>query len=305
MERLVIGAAFVDIKGFPEGTYLPNGRNAGKIEYMHGGVARNVAEDLANAGLACMYLGMVDDTPLGEDVCRRLAARGVNVEHVRAVPGGMGTWLAVFDENGDVAGSISQRPRMAPLAALLREKGDAIFQNAGIVILEMDLERGIVEKTLELAEKYGGKVCAMVSNMSLAVEKRDLLPRFSFVICNQQEAGLRFGLDCDACTPDQMEAVLHRQVQKWKIPAMVVTMGEKGAVYAELHGEEGFCPAIAVPVRDTTGAGDAFCAGVAAGLSCGKSLRQAVNIGTFLASTVIPSRENVCPRLSPEELGLD
>ena len=91
MERLVIGAAFVDIKGFPEGTYLPNGRNAGKIEYVHGGVARNVAEDLANAGLACMYLGMVDDTPLGEDVCRRLAARGVNVEHVRAVPGGMGT----------------------------------------------------------------------------------------------------------------------------------------------------------------------------------------------------------------------
>ena len=54
MERLVIGAAFVDIKGFPEGTYLPNGRNAGKIEYVHGGVARNVAEDLANAGLACM-----------------------------------------------------------------------------------------------------------------------------------------------------------------------------------------------------------------------------------------------------------
>ena len=141
--------------------------------------------------------------------------------------------------------------------------------------------------------------------MSLAVEKRDLLPRFSFVICNQQEAGLLFGLDCDACTPDRMEAVLHRQVQKWKIPAMVVTMGEKGAVYAELHGEEGFCPAIAVPVRDTTGAGDAFCAGVAAGLSCGKSLRQAVNIGTLLASTVIPSRENVCPRLSPEELGLD
>ena len=45
---IVLGAVFVDIKGFPEGAYIPDGRNAGKVKYVHGGVSRNVVEDIAN-----------------------------------------------------------------------------------------------------------------------------------------------------------------------------------------------------------------------------------------------------------------
>ena len=48
MSIAVIGAVFVDIKGFPFDHYLPTGRNAGRVEYIHGGVARNVVEDIAN-----------------------------------------------------------------------------------------------------------------------------------------------------------------------------------------------------------------------------------------------------------------
>ena len=39
---------------------------------------------------------------------------------------------------------------------------------------------------------------------------------------------------------------------------MVVTMGAQGAVFATLDGEDGYCPAKKVDVKDTTGAGDAF-----------------------------------------------
>ena len=48
MGIVVIGTSFVDIKGFPEDTYIPTGRNVGRVEYIHGGVARNVVEDIAN-----------------------------------------------------------------------------------------------------------------------------------------------------------------------------------------------------------------------------------------------------------------
>ena len=34
MGIVVIGATFVDIKGFPNDTYIPDGRNAGRVEYM-------------------------------------------------------------------------------------------------------------------------------------------------------------------------------------------------------------------------------------------------------------------------------
>ena len=39
MGIVVIGATFVDIKGFPEDQYLPTGRNVGRVEYIHGGVS--------------------------------------------------------------------------------------------------------------------------------------------------------------------------------------------------------------------------------------------------------------------------
>ena len=42
MSIIVIGAVFVDIKGYPSRTYIPGGRNAGKVRYVHGGVSRNI-----------------------------------------------------------------------------------------------------------------------------------------------------------------------------------------------------------------------------------------------------------------------
>ena len=55
MGILVIGAVFVDIKGYPLEQYIPGGRNVGRVIQVHGGVSRNVVEDIANVAtfLAC------------------------------------------------------------------------------------------------------------------------------------------------------------------------------------------------------------------------------------------------------------
>ena len=98
--------------------------------------------------------------------------------------------------------------------------------------------------------------------------------------------------------------ILAEKITAAQIPGMIVTMGAEGAVYANLAGEKGYCPARKVDVVDTTGAGDAFCAGAAIGLTYGKSLAESCEIGAHLAAAVIVTSENVCPRFLPEELGL-
>ena len=103
-----------------------------------------------------------------------------------------------------------------------------------------------------------------------------------------------------------MVDIVAQKVAQAKIPRLIVTMGAEGAVYADMQGrEKGLCPARPVEVKDTTGAGDAFCAGVAVGLTYGKGLRDACEIGTHLAASVIVTSENVCPRFLPGELGLE
>lgn len=305
MGIVVIGAAFVDIKGFPQDVYIPDGRNAGRVEYVHGGVARNVVEDIANVELRPTYIGLVDDSPLGESVLQKLKNHKVNCDYVMKVSDGMGTWLAVFDNNGDVAGSISKRPNMMPVLQLFEEKGDEIFSQADSVVVQVDLSKEIIKKTIELSKKYGKKLFALVSNMSIAAERRDFLQDFDCFICNRQEAGILFSDDYSDIPREELKYIISEKVTRAQIPAMIVTMGGEGAVYATSSGEKGACPARNVLVKDTTGAGDAFCAGASIGLTYGKTFAEAIEIGSHLAASVITSSENVCPRFLPQEFGID
>ena len=305
MSIVVIGTSFVDIKGFPEDAYIPTGRNVGDVEYIHGGVARNVVEDIANVELRPTYLSIVDESPMGQDVLKKLRKHKVNCDYVLTRPDGLGLWLAVFGSDGDVAGSISKRPNAYPLVDLLEQKGDEIFADADSVVLQVDLHKDIVKKVFELAERHHTKLFALVSNMSIAAERRDFLQKFDCFICNQLEAGMLFLDDYEGKSAAEMEAILLDKVVRANIPSMVVTMGGQGAVYANRQGDHGYCPARNVIVKDTTGAGDAFCAGVSIGLTYGKTLGEAVQIGTLLAASVITSSENVCPRFQPAELGLE
>ena len=305
MGIVVIGAVFVDIKGYPLSTYIPGGRNAGRVEQVHGGVSRNIVEDIANVELRPTFVGLVDDTGLGQDVIDKLANHKVDTQYIQRVPDGMGTWLAVFDNNGDVCAAISKRPDTTPLTGLLERQGDQIFRDCDSIALELDLEKSTVKQVLRYAKQYNKKVYAAISNMSIAMERRDFLQQIDCFVCNQQEAGLLFSDDYEALDPQQMCQVLAANVRSANIPCMVVTMGAQGAVYATADGLSGMVPAKKVDVIDTTGAGDAFFAGTVIGLTYGKTLPEACEIGSRLAASVISITENVCPRFRPQEFGLD
>ena len=305
MGILVIGMIFVDIKGYPEATFIPTGRNVGRVERLHGGVGRNVAEDIANCELRPTLLSLTDESGDGEDVLKKLRNHKVNTDYIRKTRDGLGTWLAVFDNAGDVAASISKRPDMLPLVEVLDRQGDEIFAGADRVIVEIDLDKEIIKRVFRLARKHGKKVYAVVGNMSVALERRDFMKSTDCLVCNIQEAGLLFFEDYSAAKPEEMVDILAEKIAAAQIPGMIVTMGADGAVYASLAGEKGYCPARKVDVVDTTGAGDAFCAGAAIGLTYGKTLAEACEIGAHLAASVIVTSESVCPRFRPRGLGLE
>lgn len=305
MGIVVIGAVFVDIKGYPESNFIPSGRNAGRVEQVHGGVARNVAEDIANCELRPTFVSLVDESGTGLDVVRKLNDHKVNTRYIRTVRDGMGTWLAVFDNDGDVFASISKRPDLLPLVDILDEQGDEIISQADSIVIEICIDKEIVKRVFKLAKKYNKKVFAVVANMGIALQRRDFLQSIDCFVCNLQEAGMLFSDDYSEKTKEEMVEILSQNVIAAQIPSMIITMGGDGAVYADKHGLKGHCPARRVEVKDTTGAGDSFCAGVSIGLTYGKTLAEACEIGSHLAASVIVTSENVCPRFLPRELGLD
>ena len=305
MGIVVFGAVFVDIKGYPLDQYIPSGRNVGRVVQVHGGVSRNVAEDIANIELRPVYVSVVDDTGIGADVVDRLKRHNVNTDYIIKTADGLGTWLAIFDNNGDVVASISKRPDLSRIGEVLDLWGDKIISEADSVVVEIDMEKDLLDRIFDLAEKYNKKIFAVVSNMSIAMERRDLLDRVACIVCNEQEAGLLFSEEYEGRTPFDLERILVDKIEQANIEKMVMTLGEKGAVFAERNGQHGYCPPQKVDVIDTTGAGDSFFAGIAVGLTYGKTLKESCNIGTRLASAVIATKESVSPRFQPAEFGLE
>ena len=304
MGIVVIGSTFVDIKGYPLGQYVSDGRNAGTIEQVHGGVARNVVENIANIELRPSFVSLVDDNGAGLDVINKLNNHKVDTKYVVQTKDGMGVWLAIFDNSGDLAASISKRPDLQPIYDILLEHGDEIISQADSIALELDLEKDVVKEVFRLAQKHNKQVFAVISNMGIALERRDFFQKLDCFVCNQQEAGMLFVEDMEKLTPEQVLEKLPTLSKRAGFSKMVVTMGEKGAVYCSADGETGICQAHKVDVLDTTGAGDAFFSGIAVGLTYGKNLKESCEIGTRLSASVITTKENVCPRFRPEEFGI-
>ncbi|OUO94699.1 carbohydrate kinase family protein [Cloacibacillus sp. An23] len=301
----VFGTVFMDCKGFAANRYDPLGRNVGSVRFIHGGVGRNVAENLALTGASPVFVSSVDEGPLGEDVLSRLSAEGVDVSRVRRAPSsGMGIWLAVMDERGELASSISQMPDLSIMERIVAEEGDEIIRAADNVILELDLNDYISSEALRLARKYSKRVYGITGNMEVVLRNRHFLRELECYICNETEAGRLFEAPVPACEPERVLEMLEGYVEENGLRAMVVTLGGGGSVFYEGASHDGgFCPAVPTDVVDTSGAGDAYFSGTVEAMIRGVPLREAVAFGTRLASWTIREEGPTC-RALPEPLFL-
>ncbi len=81
---------------------------------------------------------------------------------------------------------------------------------------------------------------------------------------------------------------LHELCRRLGVPTVIVTLGDKGCFVSEAHGHRALPAHRNVKVVDTTGAGDAFCGGLAAGLvRTGGDIIEAAKLGTAVAALSI------------------
>ena len=295
----VIGTAFVDIKGFPNGKYDPVGRNVGRIEYFHGGVARNIAENMANIGMDVSFVSMADSNAPGDSIVHRLGLAGVNTEYIaRCAHGGNGVWLAVMNSDGDLAGSISQVPDFGVFYEHLERDGVAAVSKCNSVILEVDLNYEIAKLAFDLARERGTPVYAVVGNMSVVLPHPELLAETECFICNEIEAGKLLNCELTGKSPDEILNAAGSCANEFKIHSIMVTAGKLGAGYYDLRtGISGWQKALGETVVDTSGAGDAFFSGAVSALINGCTLEKAAYYGAKLASATIKWRESSCPKM--------
>ena len=303
MTIAVIGNIFLDVKGYAAFAYDPQGKNVGDVRFVHGGVGRNVAVNLASLGAPTRLVATVDNSALGGEAVDRLRALGVDVDFVRPAERGMGLWLAILDENGDLAGSISRQPNFDGLLGLLDDAGADALRGATHVALSIDLTESVSRRAIALARRRGLPVYGLPNNLQVALRHPELLAELDLFVCNHIEfdrlRGADEGLASNNWSGLAADAKLHA-VRSFAdargLQALVVTQGAEGSIfYDRASGLAAHQPAFPTRLVDSSGAGDAFSAGVIYGLSLGLPLDRAVVCGTRLAGWVVASERNECP----------
>ena len=295
MSTVIIGSIFMDIKGFSRNPYLPTGTNIGDVLMSHGGVCRNVCENFARQGFSASFVSMTDRSANGREIREHLAGLGVDLSHVLFADNGMGLWLAILDNHGELVGSVSQQPDFSALEKYIDECGEEIIGNADSVVLEIDTTYTLAKPVLDMATRLGKPVYAIVGNMGVIVAHPELLTQVKCFICNEIEAGRLFDADYTRAAPGDMLPLMADLTRRAGSQSLVITMGAEGAVWYDGEtGDKGHCPAHPATMVDSTGAGDAFFSGVVMALTRGMPLNKAVYVGSRLAACTIGCDASSC-----------
>ena len=273
-----IGAAHVDRIARCAGPIAWRSSNPVSVGAAHGGVARNIAANLALLGCGVVLASAVGDDAEGRAVLASLKAAGVDTLPILTCPGlTTATYTAVLGENGDLKIGLAD---MAIYEALTPDHCSRLGESlAAIPVWLADANLPATSLAALVAAAPGAIYGAAVSPAK-APRLEAAFGRLAGVFANRAEASVLSGRKI-ATPADALAA--GDALRGLGTGDVFITLGEQGAAVVG----DGVREVMANPptiLRDANGAGDAFVAGALDAISRGADLRDAAVRGLALAS---------------------
>ena len=276
---LCIGGMNMDILGQADSAFAPGDSLPGIISMRPGGVARNIAAQLANLGAQVELL-----CPLGNDQaadslrasCHQL---GIGLNLAIPAPFPSPSYLAIHDESGDMVAAINDMRAMdalRPQALLGRLAAAGAFDAC---VLDANLS---ADSLLFLASHLQ---MPLIADPVSAVKCRRLLPIMGSLAAfkpNLMEARAMSG-------QDSMERAAQALLATG-LPSIFISLGKDGLYYADAV-QAGHLDALPIPRVSLTGAGDAMTAGLTLGLAQGLDTVEIARLGLQSAFNFLTSKQ--------------
>lgn len=298
---LVIGASGLDVVSRLTGDLRMGTSSPAHIRTSFGGVARNVAENLARLGQPVSLLSVTGKDRLGDEILAHTRQAGVDVSRIFSTdkyPSGF--YMSVIDTSGLRQFSLDDMRVMDELSpSYLLYHGD-LFEQCGMVFLDANLPEPAMELAFKLAQKSHVPVCADPTSGTLALRLSPYLRQLKLIAPNSVEAGILTGRPFDSSDRDAaLEAA--RYLVNQGVETAFVTLEEFGVCYATSE-TTGHLPALHTNVIDPTGAGDALTAAVIFALLNNLDVDDAARLGLSAAALTLRYPGTVLPDLSLEKL---
>src|SRR5579862_1345375 len=260
-----------------------------------GGKGSNQAVGCARLGAHVQFVCQIGSDRFGDMAFDLYREEGIGVVHAKRcgdVPTGVG-FIVVEEESGRNCIVIDPGANALLSAANVSEAAPAL-RSASVVLAQLEIPVAAAGSAMELGQANGAitvlnpaPACALPAAVLRSVDV--LTP-------NESEAKVLAGYAPEARVEPQVVA---QQLIRSGVKQVVITLGEQGALLVNADSQTHF-PAIKVRPIDTTGAGDAFNAGLAVALAHGSSFEQAVEFATVTGALAV-TKEGVIPSLPRRE----
>lgn len=265
----VLGDAVVDL--------LPDGE--GRLLQCPGGAPANVAVGIARLGGQSAFIGRVGDDPFGRFMAKTLADEKVDVKSMRLDPAHRTSTVVVdLDDQGERSFTFMVRPS----ADLFLESADLPTFSAGewlhvcSIALSAEPSRSATFEAMATIREAGGYV-SFDPNIRPDLWPDENALRRCLEQALQSADVVKLSVEELAFLTGNVEVNVGLDALMARCPArlVLVTQGKEG-VLAWHDGTVKHYPATPVECVDTTGAGDAFVAGLLFGLAAGQDLTPVI-----------------------------
>jgi pseudouridine kinase len=298
---VVIGAAGVDIVGRIKIELRPGTSTPAQIRTSFGGVARNVAENLARLGHPVRLISVVGDDENGNRLLQGIQEAGVDTSAVLCTSQfATGSYLGVVDSLGAMRFALDDMRALIQLTPAVIRSYSSLIHEASLIFIDGNLSKETIRTVMSLARRGHLPVCADPTSVTLASRFIPYLGQLYLLTPNNAEASVlceREGLPVNR----RQALELAKYLVSKGVHIAILTMAEQGLCYATSE-TTGYIPAIKTTIVDPTGAGDALSAAVIFALLNQIPLDDAVRLGVSSASLTLRCRGAVVPDLSLEKL---
>jgi len=299
---VVVGGANVDVKARTLAAAVPGTSNPGVTTQAPGGVARNIAENLARLGVQTGLIAAVGRDAPGELLLRETEGAGVDLRSVLRLDSPTGSYTAVLDDRGELLIAVAAMEATDALTPAVLDDRRSVLRGAAWVVADGNLSADTLTHLLTLCTRLG--VPLVFEPVSVPKAAR-LLPALEAglaphtVTPNLAELAALLGRDV-ADTPAAIREAAG-ELHARGVQTVWVRRGQSGSLLSSGEGVTEL-PALPAQVTDVTGAGDAMLAAYLAALLAGETPAGAARHGHAAAALTVESARAVSPTLTPAAL---
>ncbi len=298
---VVIGASSLDVVGKLNAALTPETSNPAQIRSSFGGVARNVAENLARLGQAVALLSVVGKDRIGDELLQHTAEAGVDVSRVhRTDKFPTSFYMGVVGVDGKKEFAFDDMRIADELSEAYVTYHEDMISAASLLFIDANVPSQTMARAIEIARYSGIPICADPTSVVLSPHLFPYLKEINIIVPSASEAS---ALLLQSIDPNDIDQALQaaRHLVSLGVDEAFISIGENGLCYASSE-TSGHVPGFYSEIKDPTGAGDALTAAVLFSHLNQIAIDDAAKLAISAAAITMRYQGTVDPDISLEKL---